>query len=195
MKRAIPFILCTIHLVFLTTSSRASDQPDMLNAWARLQAGTAVAIMRHALAPGTGDPAHFELGDCSTQRNLSTEGRVQASSIGDLFRSKGIQSANIISSEWCRCRETAQLLNLGKTETFSPLNSFFEDRSSADDQTDQLRKALPAWLTPESQPTVLVTHQVNIRALTGSFTRSGEILIISLNDDDVVVLANIPTLN
>lgn len=182
-------------LLLATSSGNAAQADEQSSAWAQLKDGTAIAIMRHALAPGTGDPTEFVLNDCTTQRNLSDEGRTQSRSIGELFRGRGILNANILSSEWCRCLETARLLDIGKPDTFSALNSFFQNRSAAADQTRHLRQALSTWLRSESTPTVLVTHQVNISALTGSFTNSGEILIISLQGDDVVVLASIDTLN
>ncbi|MFK8084228.1 MAG: histidine phosphatase family protein [Granulosicoccus sp.] len=189
---ALGYAIC---LTFLSVNGHASEDSETDKAWRSVLQGTAIAIMRHALAPGTGDPTHFELDDCTTQRNLSDEGRAQASAIGDLFREKGIATAQVITSEWCRCRETARLLELGPPEPFAPLNSFFQNRQDADEQTRRLREAMPNWLQPGSTPTVLVTHQVNISALTGNFTSSGEILIISLVDERVDVMASIATLD
>lgn len=185
------YFLCTLCLLFSPAPNYASEATDADTAWTKLREGTAIAIMRHALAPGTGDPANFVVDDCSTQRNLSDEGRSQAGKIGDKFRKNGIASAQIFSSEWCRCQETARILDIGDPKVLPALNSFFQNRSTAQSQTAYLREALPGWLQAGSTPILLVTHQVNIRALTGSFTSSGEILIISLEDDDVVVLASI----
>lgn len=94
--------------------------------WSLLQQGDRgyVVMMRHALAPGTGDPPNFRLEDCSTQRNLSAQGRAQARRIGEAFRRRGIKVARVLSSQWCRCLETARLMNLGAVEPFAPLNSF-----------------------------------------------------------------------
>jgi hypothetical protein len=108
-------------------------------AWQQLRQGTAIAIMRHALAPGTSDPSGFKIGDCATQRNLSEEGREQSRKIGRLFRQKGINAAQVISSEWCRCKDTASLLDVGLVNTLPALNSFFEDRSLAEPQTKSLK--------------------------------------------------------
>ncbi len=72
-----------------------------------------VAIMRHAIAPGTGDPSGFDIGDCSTQRNLDDRGRKQARKVGQAFRAAGIAVDRVLTSQWCRCRETARLLELG----------------------------------------------------------------------------------
>ncbi|MFK7857931.1 MAG: histidine phosphatase family protein [Granulosicoccus sp.] len=195
MKRQFLRFISTAWLTLVVANSQASDEQATSNAWQQLQDGKAIAIMRHALAPGTGDPSDFVLENCATQRNLSNEGRSQARVIGDLFRDKGIAAAQVVTSEWCRCQETARLLDLGSPETFATLNSFFQNRRTADRQTMQLREAIPGWLQQGSTPTILVTHQVNISALTGSFTRSGEILIINLVDDEVVVLTSIDTLN
>lgn len=188
------FILL-LSLIFPALASHAAESNDIDAAWARLQDGSAVAVMRHALAPGTGDPVDFSISDCSTQRNLSAEGRAQASNIGDMFRAKGISNAQVFTSEWCRCQDTAGLLNIGEPKPFAALNSFFQNRSAAQGQTALVRKRLPVWLEKASTPTILVTHQVNISALTGRPTRSGEILIISLEHDNVAVLASIPTLD
>ncbi len=153
--------------------ARAQDTKDL---WAALRDGTAFAMMRHAIAPGTGDPAAFKLGDCSTQRNLSDDGRRQATEIGARFRENGIAGAAVFSSQWCRCIDTAELLGLGPVETLPPLNSFFGNFQRRDPQTAALR----AWLADHEsdEPLVLVTHQVNIRALTGEHTRSGEIVVV-----------------
>ena len=146
------------------------------NLWAAVRSGEAVAMMRHALAPGTGDPAGFDVDDCTTQRNLSVEGREQARRTGDAFRANGIMLAEVKTSAWCRCQDTASLMNLGTPEVLPPLNSFFQNRGQRDPQTDALRQ----WLAARtgSEPLVLVTHQVNITALTGAFASSGEIVVI-----------------
>lgn len=190
--RAIFVVFCLLCLS--TSTSTAENEPKERTAWALLSEGSAIAIMRHTLAPGTGDPAHFKVDDCSTQRLLSDEGRTQARSAGRLFQANGISQARVFSSQWCRCEDTATLLGIGEVTTLPSLNSFFRDRSTASDQTDSVRSALPDWMEADSMPTVLVTHQVNISALTGQFTRSGEILIITIEDNDVSVLASISTL-
>ncbi|WP_420406836.1 histidine phosphatase family protein [Hoeflea sp.] len=159
----------------------------LANDWAALDEPGAMAIMRHALAPGTGDPAAFEIGDCSTQRNLDDRGRAQARAIGAAFRERGITFDRVLTSQWCRCRETAELLDLGEVSEAPPLNSFFRDRSTRAMQTEQIR----SMIREASEPMMLVTHQVNISALTGQFTRSGEVLVIRLKGDDVEILGSI----
>ncbi|MEO0791522.1 MAG: histidine phosphatase family protein [Pseudomonadota bacterium] len=149
--------------------------------WQALKSGDAFAIMRHALAPGTGDPANFEIGDCATQRNLSHAGRAQARRAGALFRENGVASAEIFSSQWCRCRETARLLDLGGPQDLAAMNSFYEAVERREAQTAELKRWLQALSS--TAPLVLVTHQVNISALTGRFTRSGEILFVKPTAD------------
>jgi len=146
-------------------------------AWDALKRPGTVALMRHALAPGTGDPPDFSLADPSSQRNLDARGRAQARAIGAAFRARGIRIDRVLTSQWNRCRETAALLDLGPVEDFPALNSFFNDRSTEQAQTDALR-ALLAGLPPDEK-LMLVTHQVNITALTGRFVSSGEIFVLS----------------
>ncbi len=144
--------------------------------WEALRRPGAIAIMRHALAPGTGDPANFQIDDCSTQRNLDERGRMQARSIGAAFRAEGIAVDRVVSSQWCRCRETAELLGLGNVESLVSLNSFFGRYERSGPQTAATRAFLAAL--PEGQRVVLVTHQVNISALTGAYPASGEVFVL-----------------
>jgi len=158
--------------------------------WAALRDGSAFALMRHARAPGTGDPPEFDLNDCATQRNLSEDGRRQAAAIGEAFRAHGIARARVFSSAWCRCRDTALLLNLGPVETLPALNSFFAAREREDTQTD----AVKTWIAAASNdlPLILVTHQVNITALTGVYPGSGEVVVARLGPEgDITVLGTL----
>lgn len=182
-------LACAVMLVML--GARAAGAADEAALWAALKRGEAFAMMRHALAPGFGDPDHFRLDDCATQRNLSDEGRAQARALGDRFRAQGIATARVMSSAWCRCRETAELLGLGRVETLSQLNSFFQEHERRKPQTEILR----AWLasTPLTPPLVLVTHQVNISALAGQGTQSAEVVVIARKPDGSLdVLGSLP---
>ena len=132
--------------------------------------------MRHALAPGTGDPANFVVDDCSTQRNLSDEGREQARRIGLAFRQRNIGIGQVLSSQWCRCLETAELLDLGPVTPFPTLNSFFRRYERRAEQTAALTTFVNRSIDGPSL--VMVSHQVNITALTGVFPSSGEIVVI-----------------
>jgi phosphohistidine phosphatase SixA len=168
-------LLAAIFLAVSGSATLAKD-PSSAELWTALKTGGAFGVMRHALAPGTGDPASFDVEDCATQRNLSDEGRRQALDIGDRFRKQGIAKAEVFTSVWCRCRDTATLLKLGKVRSLSALNSFFQTPDRREAQT----KALTSWLNAyrSNAPLVLVTHQVNITALTGVYPRSGEIVVV-----------------
>ena len=164
------------------------------NLWNGLKAGNHFILIRHALAPGYGDPDHFQVNDCATQRNLNAEGRYQSKKIGDLFRSNGISKAAVYSSQWCRCLDTARLLNLGKVSELTSLNSFFEHFEREKHQTIEIKR----WIktVPLSIPTILVSHQVNIDALTGYSPSSGEIIFVRRSvDGSLSVIGSIPTLD
>ena len=159
----------------------------LANDWDALQQDGAIAIMRHALAPGTGDPSNFELRDCTTQRNLDERGRAQSRTIGAAFKERGTTFDVVFTSQWCRTLETAQLLDVGPVVEAPPLNSFFRNRAARDPQTAAVRD-----LIAETEGRLMmVTHQVNISALTGRRTRSGEVLIIRKVDGEVEVLGSI----
>ena len=136
----------------------------------------AVGLMRHARAPGTGDPPGMRLGDCSTQRNLSGEGRAQARLLGQRLRTAGLDAAQVYSSAWCRARETAELLGFGPVSHLPLLDSFFEDRRVAAERTAALRAFLDAGR--DSPPCILVSHQVNITALVGIFPADAELMVL-----------------
>ncbi|WP_166838529.1 histidine phosphatase family protein [Rheinheimera pleomorphica] len=148
------------------------------NAWQTWREGKAILVMRHTLAPGTGDPAGFVLEDCSTQRNLSNDGKLQAKRWGQLLRDKYRADITVYSSQWCRCLDTARLMGLTPPTPLPVLNSFFAGRGDGDSQTQALLQQFATAQT--AQPTVLVTHQVNFTALTGIFPRSGEATILAL---------------
>ena len=173
-------VALTALLAVLWGGSAASAAGESA-AWAALRSGGHIALMRHALAPGTGDPANFDVADCGTQRNLSQEGRDQAARIGEQARANGLSAALVRSSQWCRCLETAELLGLGPAEVLPALNSFFRSPERGLSQT----QAVETWIGEQAldQPVILVTHQVNITALTGVYPRSGEILIVAPSPD------------
>ena len=175
-----PKLLAALLLVLVmacTGSPAIAVEPEQpSNLWAALKTGTAFAIMRHALAPGVGDPANLNVADCSTQRNLSGDGRRQAIEIGKRFRKSGIANAEVYTSAWCRCRDTAELLKLGKVRHLGAIGSFFREPEQAEAQTDALKSWLSAYRS--NAPLILVTHYVNIAALTGVYPRSGEIVVV-----------------
>lgn len=167
--------------------------PEQL--WSLLQQAedSAYAVLiRHATAPGTGDPPNFQLEDCSTQRNLSQAGRQQAIRMGETFRSRNIPVTQVVSSQWCRCLETAELMNLGEVEPLPPLNSFFGDRSSGDEQSKQVQQFLLRY-RGIAGVIVLVSHQVNITALSDVVTQSGEAVVIQIGEDaQLTILGQLP---
>ena len=122
-------------------------------------------LFRHAHAPGVGDPANFSLGDCRTQRNLDTTGQAQARRIGERLKREGVPVSALWSSQWCRTRDTAALFALGPVREVGAFNSFFGTHGDEAAQTAAARKLLLGWR--ERGTLVVVTHQVNIRALTG----------------------------
>lgn len=160
-------------LVWAPGSSHALEQDEL---WAAVRDRSAFVMMRHALAPGTGDPDSFDVNECATQRNLSDDGRQQAVVAGEWLRKNGIERAAVFSSAWCRCLDSARLLDVGPVELLAPLNSFFSNR----EQRDPQMAALHSWLADykADKPLILVTHQVNITALTGEFARSGDMLVV-----------------
>ena len=166
-------VIAVISLSLITQGSLTANENSGLKA---LGSGNHFAIMRHAIAPGFGDPSNFELRNCTTQRNLSQEGFEQAARIGERFKESGIAEARVYTSQWCRCIDTASTLDLGTPEELPAMNSFFETRERKAKQMESLK----TWLLDQdlSEPLVLVTHQVNMTALTGAYPASGEIFII-----------------
>lgn len=163
-----------VVMMFLTMAATAWSDDSQI--WESLKTDGHIALLRHALAPGIGDPSAFQLDDCSSQRNLSDEGRAQAKQIGDRFRENGIAAAEVYSSQWCRCLDTAALLGLGTVKPLEAINSFFQDFERREGQTASLEK----WIRSRTlkEPIVLITHQVNITALTGNFAASGELIVV-----------------
>lgn len=163
-----------------TESPSSAEEGTLSEAeiWSQLRQGKGYVILfRHALAPGTGDPSNFRLDDCATQRNLSAEGQQQAIRIGEVLREQDVVVSQVLSSQWCRCLETARLMNVGPVEPFPALNSFFQDRSTATAQTEQLRQFI-LQNYDAAGVTVLVTHQVNITAIANIVPQSGAAVVM-----------------
>ena len=176
------FAPTVVGLVFLLGGILAMPAAAQTSAiWKGLRGGGHVVLLRHAIAPGTGDPQDFVVDDCQTQRNLSDDGRDQARRIGARFRDNGIDRAAVFSSQWCRCLETAALLDLGAVQPLPILNSFFRRSERRKPQTEALRQ----WIAESdlAVPTVLVTHYVNIAALTGVSPASGELVVVRREGD------------
>lgn len=155
-------------------SSAAAQAND---AWTELTKPGAIVLFRHANAPGIGDPSGFKIGDCASQRNLDDRGRADARRIGEMFSSRKVAVGAVLSSGWCRAKETASLAFGSQVREEPAFNSFFRESAQArDSQTAQARAILSAWRGPGVL--VVVTHQVNISALTGVGVSSGEGLVV-----------------
>lgn len=144
--------------------------------WAALRAGGYVIMIRHAATePGTGDPPGFRLDDCATQRNLSSAGRAEARRVGEAFRRHGVPVSRVLSSEWCRCRDTARLA-FGGYEPWPMLNSLFEEPERGAERTRAVHE-LGRRVRP-GENLVLVTHNFNIRAVAGVSPVSAELVVL-----------------
>jgi phosphohistidine phosphatase SixA len=172
MKRLMLLLATVPGLVLAHSQAFAAD------AWADLTEPGAIVLFRHATAPGVGDPDHFKRNDCSTQRNLDAQGRAEARKLGEQFRSRKIAVGAVLTSQWCRTRDTARLAFGGAAVQDEPaFNSSF--RTSAEisaTQTAQARAILSRWRGPGAL--VVVTHQVNITALTGVNPASAEGVVL-----------------
>lgn len=179
-----PILDISIPAAAVADLAKAVSQDEPVTVGERLQRADQqlhVVLLRHALAPGTGEPPSFQLADCTTQRNLSDAGQQQARDIGQAFRQQGVEVDRVLSSQWCRCLETAELMEVGPVEPFAPLNSFFRDRRTADRQTAEVETYLRRQ--PPQGVMVMVTHQVNITALTGIFPPSGQGVVVVVEED------------
>ena len=174
--------LLLIFLLGLITASGIVNGDDEKAIISQLQNGGRILLIRHALAPGSGDPDTFKIGDCSTQRNLNEKGRSQAKQIGQWLRGQGIVDARVYSSQWCRCLETARLLNLGAVTELSVLNSFFNRPNDREPNLAALQ-AFFSQQPADGRLIIMVTHYVTIAAMTGKGVSSGEGVVLGLNGD------------
>jgi phosphohistidine phosphatase SixA len=145
-----------------------------------LQKGEKLIFIRHAIAPGGGDPLNFDIKDCSTQRNLNIEGVMQAKKIGRFFKKNNISIDQVLSSEWCRCKDTA-VNAFGNYKTFNALNSFFSSKfvKNKNKQMKDLKAYIKKWNSPKN--IVFVTHYVVISEVLGVPVNSGSIVISDKN--------------
>jgi phosphohistidine phosphatase SixA len=161
-----------VVLGILAGSARADE-----GVWELLRAGGQVVLIRHASTePGLGDPPGFRLDDCATQRNLSEAGRDEARRIWAAFQRRGVPIGRVLSSRWCRCLETARVA-FERVEPWPPLDSFFDDRGREPDQTRAVRALMDQPISEGNL--ILVTHQVNITAITGIVPAMGEMIVLT----------------
>jgi phosphohistidine phosphatase SixA len=167
---------CAALLLAPLAGRTAAPPTGEAAAWAALRAPAAVALMRHAEAPGIGDPAGWRLDDCSTQRNLSANGRAAARATGERLRAARIDVRRVLSSPWCRCRDTAELLGIGTVEVEPTFGNAFVMSERRGSLTEGGAALIRAWRGPGVL--LVVTHGENIAALTGYSPASGEIVVV-----------------
>jgi phosphohistidine phosphatase SixA len=169
--------LFILIFITLTTSIKADLNKSLMN---QLEDGGKLIFIRHAYAPGSGDPNNFNLNDCYTQRNLNKEGRVQAQNIGKFFRNNKIKIDKILTSEWCRCKETAKIA-FKNFSTNNFLNSFYSTKYEKN--KDKQLKAINDYIKKfkSNKNLVLVTHYVVISEILNYYPSSGEIVISDKN--------------
>ena len=182
-RRALPSVslrllaLATVALISLVAAP--ADLFAQVDPWQLLRQPGHVVLMRHSDAPGSGgfgDPPGFRLEDCATQRNLSDEGRAHAKRTREAFRKNGVTFDRVLTSPWCRCKETARLAIGSEAEPFAPLSNLVGRGEHRESQV----KALEAYLARLDGKTrvLFVTHGIVINALTGIQPASGEMVIV-----------------
>jgi len=166
-----------IIFISFTTSIKADLDKNLIS---QLMKGGKLIFIRHASAPGNGDPSNFNLNDCSTQRNLNENGRKQAKNIGIFFKENKIKIDEVLSSEWCRCKETAEIA-FKDFSTNSFLNSFYSSKHAKN--KDQQVKALNDYIKKfkSDENLILVTHYVMISEALNYSSSSGEIVVSDKN--------------
>ena len=166
-----------IIFISLSTPIKADLEKKLLN---QLEDGGKLIFIRHAYAPGNGDPNNFNLNDCSTQRNLNNEGREQAKHIGEFFEKNKIKIDRVLSSEWCRCKETAKIA-FKNFSTNNFLNSFYSSKYAKN--KDKQIKALNDYIIKfeSDKNLILITHYVMISEVLNYAPSSGEIVVSDKN--------------
>ena len=185
MKNKIISLILSLFFFLFTLQLNASDQ-----AWNIVQGGNKIILIRHSLAPGRGDPEGFKIDDCKTQRNLNRTGINQSKKIGKLFKKNKIPVDQVLSSQWCRCKDTAKYA-FGNFKEFTALNSTFQspyDQNEAK-QLKDLYAFVKDW-NSNGKNLVLVTHYSIITAVTNAVPSSGELVI---TDKNFEVLGTIKT--
>ena len=162
-----------IVFLLIVFSTPINSQEELINL---IKDGNKLIFIRHAYAPGSGDPINFDLNDCSTQRNLNKEGINQSKKIGQFFSKNKIQIDRVLSSEWCRCKDTAKFA-FNKYTTFNALNSFYDSRfeKNKDKQVMDLKKYILDLNSKKN--IILITHFVVISEILNISASSGEIIV------------------
>jgi len=190
MKRFNLAIITALFASLLGQSAMANEEAI----WDKLQGTNPkgyVLLLRHTIAPGVGDPENFKLNDCSTQRNLSQVGRDDAKAVGDWLKRRDIKISRVESSRWCRAKETAQLLGIGRVRLNANLDSLFESADPAKAiQTVRVKKQIVDWRN-KSGLLVLVGHFVNIGAVAGVGVGSGEGVLVKADSKGKIVVVGL----
>jgi phosphohistidine phosphatase SixA len=176
-------IVAVVLLLLFAAEAKATEA-----GWALLRDGEHVVLLRHAMAPGAADPGNFDIEKCSTQRKLSDRGEQQARKIGALFAARAAPTERVLTSRYCRAKETARLA-FGSAEDFAPLDPPPAEEAARKEQLNAILKEVRDY--SGSGNLVLVTHVETIQALTGESAREGEAVIVSAEDDGVRVLGRI----
>ena len=190
MRRLNPAVITALLISLLGQSAMANE----LAIWDKLQGTNPkgyVLLLRHTIAPGVGDPENFKLNDCSTQRNLSQVGRDDAKAVGDWLKRRDIKISRVESSRWCRAKQTAQLLGIGKVRLNSNLDSLFDSQDPAKAiQTVRVKKQIVDWRN-KSGLLVLVGHFVNIGAVAGVGVGSGEGVLVKADSKGKITVVGL----
>ena len=176
MKKNIISLIIILFLSLLTSQLNASDQP-----WNLAREGNKIVLIRHSLAPGGGDPPGFKINDCKTQRNLNLTGIKQSKKIGKLFKKYKVPIDQVLSSQWCRCKDTAKYA-FGNYKEFTALNSTFQSPYNKNEgkQLKELFNFVKKW-DGKGKNLILITHYSIITAVTTAVPSSGEIVIADKN--------------
>jgi len=177
MKNKIISLILNLFLFFnFTLQLNASEQT-----WNLAKEGNKIILIRHSLAPGGGDPAGFKIEDCKTQRNLNKKGINQSKKIGKLFKKNKVPIDQVLSSQWCRCKDTAKYA-FGDYKQFTPLNSTFQSPYNKNEgkQLKELYNYVKQW-DGKGKNLVLITHYSIITAITNAVPSSGEIVVADKN--------------
>ena len=176
MKKNIISLIVYLFIFLFTSQLNASNQ-----AWNLAQEGNKILLIRHSLAPGGGDPPGFKINDCKTQRNLNRTGINQSKKIGKLFKKNKVPVDQVLSSQWCRCKDTAKYA-FGNFKEFAALNSTFQSPYNKNEgkQLKELYEFIKKW-DGKGKNLVLITHYSIITAVTNAVPSSGEIVIADKN--------------
>ena len=178
--RILSYSLLNLFLLFIFYSTVQADEKTSSQI-ETMQSNGYLLMIRHAIAPGFGDPDNIKIGDCSTQRNLDANGRKQSTEIGKWLSSNNINPSTIYSSQWCRCLETAKLLDLGTVKELPSLNSFYQMPENRETSLTALKQFISEQKT-NGKLIIMVTHSVTISAISGQNVASGDGVLLKLND-------------